>query len=125
MEEFHGVPPCSTPSSKSGGCVEKRFTVHRSLCRPIAYLLVKRVWAAAIGRRSQFNIFMRYGLGYKFWASGGVLRAKLNACFIFQSKILTLKRGSGRQWGLRRGRGRSSPTLEKALSITDNIPSAL
>jgi len=74
-----------------------------------------------IGRRSQFNIFIRYGLGYKvrgpWWSS------ESEAERLFH--ILTLKQGSGRQWGLRRGRGRSSPTLEKALSITDNIPPEL
>jgi hypothetical protein len=38
---YHTRPPSSTPFPKSGGCVEKRFTVHRSLNRPISYLLVK------------------------------------------------------------------------------------
>ena len=37
---YHTRPPSTTPSPKSAGCVEKRLTVHRSLCRPIAYLLV-------------------------------------------------------------------------------------
>ena len=37
---YHNRPPNSTPSPKYAGCVEKRCTVHRSLCRPIAYLLV-------------------------------------------------------------------------------------
>ena len=43
---FHSAShsiPISTPSLKSESCVEKSSMVHRSLCRPIAYLLVKYV----------------------------------------------------------------------------------
>ena len=48
---------------------------------------------------------------------GGVLRAKLNACLIFQTLILTLKQGSVCQWGCWRGvRRPPPPPLQKGIS---------